>query len=154
MMIAIGRRRPLLNQDWESLARQARFQPAQLARLCCLSLRQLERFFIAHFGQPPGPWMRALKCRLARDLIAAGLPNKLVVSDLCFGNQSHLCHEFRRFFGASPQSFGPLRSAALAEKLRGRQQFQSLRNPGAAGCLKGCATLARANANDWTNNQR
>ena len=98
----------LLVQNWEGLAREVRFQPTLLARRCGVSLRQLERSFLLRFGQPPGVWMREFKCRLARELIARGSPNKAVVNELSFGNESHLCHEFRRFFGASPQTFAPL----------------------------------------------
>ena len=32
-------------EKWETLARQADFHPAQMAALCSISLRQLERFF-------------------------------------------------------------------------------------------------------------
>lgn len=107
-MTTISRNQLLLVEDWEGLARVARFQPAILAQLCRVSLRQLERFFLLRFGQPPGIWMRELKCRLARELIARGWPNKAVFQELSFGNESHLCHEFQRFFGVSPQKFAPL----------------------------------------------
>jgi transcriptional regulator GlxA family with amidase domain len=95
-------------ENWEELAVKARFRPEDMAELCPISLRQLQRFFVAHFNQTPGRWIRGLKCRLARDLIARGLPNKAVLEELSFGNESHLCHEFKRFFGASPQTFSPL----------------------------------------------
>lgn len=121
MKSVLGYHRLAQVQDWEKLARNARFQPAALARLNLVSLRHLERFFLARFRQTPGQWSRALKCRLACDLIAQGLPNKAVVEELGFANQSHLCHEFKRFLGVSPQSFSPLlRTAQPAPALMGR----------------------------------
>jgi hypothetical protein len=41
-------------------------------------------------------------------LITEGWSNKAVVAELCFANESHLCHEFKRFYAVSPQTFAPL----------------------------------------------
>lgn len=95
-------------QDWEKLAAEAKFHPAVMAAMCPVSLRQLERFFSEQFRQSPGKWSRELKCRLARELVAKGWSNKAIVSELGFGNESHLCHEFKRVYGVSPQRLAPL----------------------------------------------
>jgi len=94
-------------EKWETLARQADFQPVKMAALCSISLRQLERFFALRFGQTPREWSRELKCRQALKLITEGYSNKAVVAELRFAGDSHLCHEFKRLYGASPQSFLP-----------------------------------------------
>src|SRR6266851_2277153 len=94
-------------EKWETLARQADFQPAKMAALCSISLRQLERFFARRFRQTPGEWSRELKCRQALKLITEGYSNKAVVAELKFASESHFCHEFKRVYGASPQSFLP-----------------------------------------------
>jgi AraC-like DNA-binding protein len=94
--------------NWEKLARNANFQPTVMAALCPISLRQLERHFKSEFGKTPGQWTRELKCQLARQLISQGWSNKAVAVELGFGNEAHLCHEFKRVFGVSPQTFGPL----------------------------------------------
>ena len=93
--------------DWEVLAKQAHFQPAAMAALCPISLRQMERFFERRFKQTPSRWMRELKCRMARRLISCGWSNKAVAAELNFANESHLCHEFKRMYGTSPQTFAP-----------------------------------------------
>src|SRR6266481_3806786 len=94
-------------EKWEILARQADFQPARMAALCSISLRQLERFFALRFGKTPGEWSRELKCRQALKLITEGYTSKAVAAELKFASASHFCHEFKRFYGASPQSFLP-----------------------------------------------
>jgi AraC-like DNA-binding protein len=94
-------------EKWETLARRADFHPANMAALCSMSLRQLERFFARRFRQTPGQWSRELKCRQALKLITEGYSNKAVVAELKFASESHFCHEFKRVYGASPQSFLP-----------------------------------------------
>jgi AraC-like DNA-binding protein len=95
-------------QNWETLARQAKFQPGVMAALCPVSLRQLERFFARAFDQTPGEWARKLRCHMACRLVAEGWSNRAVAVELGFGNESHLCHEFKRFYGIPPQAFAPL----------------------------------------------
>jgi AraC-like DNA-binding protein len=98
-------------QDWEKLARQAKFQPGVMAALCPVSLRQLQRFFAEVFDQTPREWARKLRCRMARQLVSEGWSNRAVAEELGFGNESHLCHEFKRFYNVPPQAFAPLYDA-------------------------------------------
>jgi len=101
-------RRPLgAIELWETLAREANFQPAAMASLCRISLRQLERIFDKQFQKTPGAWVRELQCREAQRLIASGYSTKAAAAELKFADQSHFCHEFRKVFGASPQTFAP-----------------------------------------------
>lgn len=95
-------------QQWEELAQNAEFQPAAMAALCPVSLRQMERFFAKQFHKTPGEWARELRCRLARHLISEGWSNRAVAEELHFGSESHFCHEFKRVYGVSPQTFGPV----------------------------------------------
>jgi AraC-like DNA-binding protein len=94
-------------QDWEKLAREANFQPQVMAALCPTSLRQLERFFKRDLKQTPRQWVRDLRCRLARKLISTGWSSKAVAAELHYWDESHFCHEFKRVYGAAPQSFAP-----------------------------------------------
>ncbi len=95
-------------QSWEKVALAGKFQPEAMAALCLISLRTLERFFASDFKTTPVDWARRLRCRMARQLIDAGWKNTAVVRELFFGNESHLCHEFHRFYGVSPQTFAPV----------------------------------------------
>ncbi|HWX20690.1 MAG TPA: helix-turn-helix domain-containing protein [Candidatus Binatia bacterium] len=103
-------------QDWEQLAREAVFQPAIMAALCPISLRQMERFFLQHFDQTPSEWVRGLRCRLARQFISEGWSSKAVILELGFVDGSHLGREFRRFYGVPPQTFAPFRSQTPARQ--------------------------------------
>src|SRR6266404_1861201 len=93
-------------QNWEKLAQEAAFQPAVMAALCPVSLRQMQRFFAERFEKTPREWARELRCRLARQLITQGWSSKAVAADLGFVDASHLCREFKRVYGVSPQTFG------------------------------------------------
>src|SRR5580692_1523115 len=93
--------------EWEELATQADFQSAKMAALCCISRRQLERFFELQFQKTPGRWLRTLQCQLAKKLISKGYSNKAVAAELKFANDSHFCREFKKIFGAPPQTFAP-----------------------------------------------
>lgn len=102
--------RVLTIQEWEEVARQAQFRPAKMAALCCISERHLQRLFDRHVHCTPGRWLRDLRCRLAKQLIAQGYTNKAVAAELNFASQSHFCREFKRVFGSSPQTFAPAHS--------------------------------------------
>jgi transcriptional regulator GlxA family with amidase domain len=93
--------------DWTALARRAQFRPAIMAALSGVSLRQLERYFALRFGTSPSRWVRGVRCTLARDYISQGWTDKAVVSELNFVDTSHLCHEFKRIYRTSPQTFAP-----------------------------------------------
>lgn len=93
--------------DWEQLAEAARFQPAELAALCSVSLRQLQRFFFSRFGKTPREWLRELQCRKGRQFIAQGYSTKAAKTELNFASASHFCREFKKIYGVTPQSFAP-----------------------------------------------
>jgi AraC-like DNA-binding protein len=94
-------------EKWEQLAREGDFNSAKMASLCAISERQLQRIFRRNFDCTPSHWLRELQCRLAKELIAQGYSNKAAAAELKFASQSHFCREFKRIFGASPQTFAP-----------------------------------------------
>jgi len=60
-----------------------------------------------HFHTTPRRWLKEVKCRLARDLIAQGWSSKAVAEKLSFVDSSNLCHAFKQFYGVAPQAFAP-----------------------------------------------
>ena len=93
--------------DWQLLAREASFKPADMAAMCSVSLRQLERHFLVRFQRTPGNWTRDLRFRIAKDLIIQGWSTKAVAQELRFTDSAHLCREFKRLCGTTPQYFAP-----------------------------------------------
>ena len=87
---------------WLSLANQARFHSCALARLCGVSQRQLERYFLLSFGLPPKDWLNEARLCRARRLLLRHEAVKAVTKDLGFAHPSHFIREFQRFFGCTP----------------------------------------------------
>ncbi len=94
-------------QDWERMAREADFRPAKMASLCSISERHLQRIFKKYLECTPSYWLRELQCRLAKSLISQGYSSKAAAAELKFATEAHFCREFKKIFGASPQSYAP-----------------------------------------------
>jgi transcriptional regulator GlxA family with amidase domain len=92
-------------QNWECIAREATFRPSVMAKLCHISLRQLERHFAHEFRTTPGHWTREVRCRCARELLVQGWSSKAVALEFGFSDSAHFCREFRRIYGTSPRNF-------------------------------------------------
>ena len=99
--------RLLHTTDWEQLVKQADFEPGGIADLCGISLRQLERLFAENFHKTPNEWVKEFRFRVAKELIHRGYSTKAVAAELKFASESHFCHEFKKVYGVSPQSFAP-----------------------------------------------
>ena len=102
-------------RDWQQVAKQAEFKPAGMAVLCSISERQLQRLFKKRFHCTPRRWLRDLQCRLAKELIAQGYSTKAAAAELGFATEAHFCREFKKVFGASPQSFAPNQIGLFSE---------------------------------------
>ena len=91
--------------DWVSLARSAGYRPAELARLCSVSLRQLERHFEHRFGSRPQVWLSDLRLEQAPELLLQGCYVKAVALELGFKDAPHFCRRFKLRYGLSPLAF-------------------------------------------------
>jgi AraC-like DNA-binding protein len=98
--------------DWQALAHKAKFRPAGIAALCSISLRQLERHFASEFHITPRSWTQDVRLRLAKELLSQGLSNKVVVAELGFTDNAHLCREFKKRCGTTPRYFAPSTGAS------------------------------------------
>ena len=95
----------VLLERWENLAGTARYDAKELAKLCHLSVRQLERDFHRYFGRPPQDWLNEQRINAARQLLLSGQPVKVVALELGFKQSSHFCRQFKSFNHLTPSQF-------------------------------------------------
>lgn len=130
-MMTVRSRGPL---DWQRVAIRAQFEPSQMAALCQVSLRHLERLFAKEFHQTPKSWLRELRCTLAVELIAQGQSNKEVAAELHFGSPSHFCHDFKKANAESPRK--TVKRLFSLEDVANRQQMSLLSNTSTLKCAE------------------
>lgn len=62
----------LVKGQWEALAETAHYDANELARLCGISIRQLQRHFRAHFHGSPQSWLNERRLLAAQALLRSG----------------------------------------------------------------------------------
>src|SRR5262249_50960425 len=80
--------------NWPELAAKAHYHPSELAQLCKVSLRTVERFFRASWNLTPCEWLNRLRKHEAQKLADAGLRKKDIARNLGYARSSSLCHGF------------------------------------------------------------
>lgn len=88
-----------------TLASQSNYQPAKMARLCRLSLRQLERIFKVESGCTPRQWLRMQRLNNALLLLRTAQSVKQVGYSLAYAQIPQFCREFKTRFGITPKEF-------------------------------------------------
>jgi AraC-like DNA-binding protein len=91
--------------DWAGLAKSGHYSAAELASACRVTPRHLERYFQDRHGEAPHHWLRALRMRLAVELICDQTPIKIVATNLHYKDQAHFSHDFKAYFGICPSGF-------------------------------------------------
>jgi AraC-like DNA-binding protein len=74
----------------------------ELAQAAGVSRFQMYRLFREAYGLAPSAYLRQLRLRSARRLLAAGEPPARVASVVGFADQAHLTRWFRRTYGITP----------------------------------------------------
>ncbi len=93
-------------KDWEERAKSARYDAAELARLCEVSYSQLRRYFVGAVGKSPQAFLNEVRLREAARLVCSTtLLIKEIASMLNFGGESHFCRAFKAYFGCRPSEF-------------------------------------------------
>jgi len=91
--------------DWGGLAKRAQYNAKELAALCHVSLRQLERYYKQSFDQSPQTWLNETRLKAAQEFLLQGLTVKETAYSLGFKQPSHFCREFKRHAGTTPNTF-------------------------------------------------
>jgi AraC-like DNA-binding protein len=88
-----------------SLASQSNYQPLKMARLCRISLRQLERLFKVESGCTPRQWLRTQRLNNALLLLRKANSVKEVAYSLAYAQIPQFCRQFKSRFGITPKEF-------------------------------------------------
>jgi AraC-like DNA-binding protein len=90
------------NDKWAFLAAEANYRPVELARLCGVSLRTLQRHFRNQYKLTIREWIRAIRLQKAYVQLTSGQAVKQVCFDLAYKQVSHFSRDFKSFYGVSP----------------------------------------------------
>jgi AraC-like DNA-binding protein len=88
-----------------SLANLSNYQPVQMARLCQISLRQLERSFKVESGCTPREWLKRQRLNNALLMLRKAESVKQVGYELAYLQIPQFCREFKARFGITPKEF-------------------------------------------------
>jgi AraC-like DNA-binding protein len=78
----------------------------QLARLCGISVRALERKFLSIYHLTPHMYVRQLRVRIScNELVFSHKTLTELATECGFGDQSHFTREFRHFLGETPSAY-------------------------------------------------
>jgi len=89
----------------EEFARAANYDAKELARLCGISRRQLQRDFRRLFQSSPQRWLDDRRMAEAQKQLLSGEPVKKIASDLGFKHASHFCRKFKSWHHMTPSEF-------------------------------------------------
>ena len=92
-------------KNWPELARTARYQVKTLAKICEVSPRQLERFFLGATGLRAHEWMYRLRQFEALRLLRKLGSVKATAHHLGYKQPSHFSVKFRSYYGIWPSEF-------------------------------------------------
>lgn len=92
-------------QDWPQLAREAGYSVKTLAENCGVSVRGLERVFLAAEGEPPCRCLKHLRMQRALELLRDGCNVNQTADRLGYRDRSHFSREFKKYYGFAPKQY-------------------------------------------------
>jgi AraC family transcriptional regulator len=95
----------LFIEDWERLASTAHYDATVLAKMCQLSVRQLQRDFRRLCSRTPQDWLNEQRLQAAQTLLLSGRPIKSIAFELGFKQMSHFCRQFKALYKVTPSQF-------------------------------------------------
>lgn len=88
--------------NWPELAKAAGWRTSKVAKICKVSVRTLERFFMKKFQKTPKAWMAEQRQIQAADALKQGLWPKEVATAADYKTQSQFSREFKAYWGSCP----------------------------------------------------
>ena len=96
-------RNPLqLVEQWVTLAEKAGYRPSELAALCQISLRSLDRHFKKAYGISVAQWLREVRLFKAHEMLAAGSTAQEAALHVGYKSTNGFSSEFKTYFGLTP----------------------------------------------------
>jgi AraC-like DNA-binding protein len=93
-------------EEWADLAKQARYDPEDLARLMRVSPRQLSRYTHDLFNHTLQDWLDEQRLAdAAAMLLQSDELIKTIAYDLGFKSVSHFSNKFKTRYGISPKAY-------------------------------------------------
>jgi transcriptional regulator GlxA family with amidase domain len=135
-------------QNWSQLANEAGYSVKALAKLCGVSVRALEVFFLAVMRESPHRWLKRLRMQRAAELLRDGSNVNQTADCLGYHDRSHFSREFKKHYGLAPKRFtAPTGSGETASFSHSATQFSNLatkmRFPVASGTWSNGAACLR-----------
>ena len=106
--------------DWDGLAEKAQYNVKDLAALCGISLRQLERYIKTTFAQTPEQWVNEFRLKKAQKLLSDGHSVKETAFSLNYKQASHFCRQFKDYTGVRPNDSASMSFRAVNGLRSGR----------------------------------
>lgn len=92
-------------RTWLTLAREANYSAPAMAKICGITVRQLERQAQITLGCTPQQWLDQQRMVMAQALLRESDTIKEVSFQLGFKQPSHFCRQFKLYFGMTPTEF-------------------------------------------------
>lgn len=99
-------------QNWPQLAHNAKYSVNALASASGVSVRVLERFFLAAFGCKPRQWLKRQRMQRGVELLTDGNNVNETAFYLGYADSSHLSREFKSHYGFAPKQYAKLAPTA------------------------------------------
>ena len=91
--------------NWEEVGHCSGYNAHEMARLCEVSLRQLERFLQDAHGTTPHHFLRQMRMKRALELICDKTSVKATALSLGYKTASHFSTDFKTFYGSTPSQY-------------------------------------------------
>jgi AraC-like DNA-binding protein len=89
--------------NWTELAPKANWSVKNLAKLCGISERTLEQYFLKNMGKSPKEWLVEQRCSWAITFLRDGSSVKETAAHLGYKYANHFSREFKRHYGFTPR---------------------------------------------------
>jgi AraC-like DNA-binding protein len=99
-------------QNWPQLAHDAKYSVKALAKSCGITVRVLERFFLAGFGCTPRQLLKRQRMQRAAELLRNGSNVNETADRLGYHDRSHFSRDFKKYYGVAPKEYASRLSKA------------------------------------------